>query len=368
MITVKPVTASALLPGYTRVAAVIRHNWWKREQLWFDVPESHAKAINRSGDCWLMALLPLAFERGETLRICAPVDSVLLKNVEKFQRIWSEWFPPRKPVQIDVEQLVEPPPANGRKTGLFFSGGVDSFFTLLRFAGDTGDARRIDDLIYVWGFDIPLKNHKAFDRKLKTLSEITAEFGKGLIPVVTNLKQTRLRKMDWEMRMHGLALGAIGLLLDARFKDILISSTQDPGDTSPWGSHPLTDPLMSSSRMQFIHYGASFDRFAKIEWITKSNLALKHLHVCYKRGSDENCGVCGKCYRTMLAFDLLGVRKKAASFPKDNLSLEYLSSLPVWDNITLWRYQYLKKAALEKSRPDIAAAIDTCLAKNGMSS
>ncbi len=368
MIAVKPIKASALLPGHTRVAAAVSYGWLRRERLWFDVPQSHAGAINRSGDCWLMALLPLAFERGEPMRICAPVDPVLLRNAEEIQRIWSEWFPPLKPVRIIVERLAESPPAGGGKTGLFFSGGVDSFFSLLRLAGSAGDGRGIDELIFVWGFDIPLQNREAFGNKLKTLSQISAESGKDLIPVVTNLRRTRLRKLDWGMRTHGPALGAVGLLLGARFNEILISSTQDPCDTSPWGSHLLTDPLMSSGRTQFVHYGADFDRFAKTEMIARSDLALKHLHVCYKKGSDKNCGVCGKCYRTMLAFEMLGVRKKAATFPQGDLSLERLRSMPVEDAITLWRYRKLRKEALERSMPDVAAAIDACLAANGMSS
>jgi hypothetical protein len=365
MITVKPVTASALLSGYTRVAAVVTHGWLRRERLWFDVPQSHAGAVNRSGDGWLMALLPLAFERGETLQVQAPVDPVLLQNAEKIQRIWSEWFPPRKPVRVNVERLAEPSPANGGKTGLFFSGGVDSFFSLLHFDKVAGDGRKIDDLICVWGFDIPLRNREAFEGKLKTLSQISSQFGKSLIPVVTNLRQTRLRKLDWGTRLHGPALGAMGLLLGARFKDILISSTVAPSNMIPWGSHPMTDPLMSSGRTQFVHYGASFDRFAKIELVAESEVALKHLHVCFEGRSDRNCGVCGKCYRTLLAFELLGVRKRAVSFPQDNFTLERLKSMRVEDSLTLGRYKELRKAALERSRPDVVAAIDACLTANG---
>jgi hypothetical protein len=363
MITVKPVTASAPEPGYTRVAAVVRYNWWRRERLWFDVPQSHAKAVNHSSDCWLMALLPLAFERGETLRICAPVDPVLLQNAEKIQRIWSEWFPPRKPVQIDVEGTLQSPPANGGKTGLFFSGGVDSFFSLLHFDQAAGGGRRIDDLIYVWGFDLPLKNRAAFERKMETLSKIAARLGKNLIPVVTNPRQTRLRKLPWGMRLHGPALGAAGLLLGARFKTILLSASFGSrfAGPCPWGEHVLTTPWMSFKGTRFIRYGGESNRFEKTTFIAQYEIALQHLHVCWAEGANTNCGHCEKCCRTLLALELLGVRNRMAGFPDGGLLLDNVKRLRCEGRVARGFLMELKEPAVRLSRRDVLAALEACL-------
>ena len=93
MIKVTPITDSAMLPGYVRVAAEInygRSHWWRKEQketLWFDLPESQIEAVNRPGDGWLLALLPLAFQLGEPLRIAAQVDEQLLANATQLQNV-----------------------------------------------------------------------------------------------------------------------------------------------------------------------------------------------------------------------------------------------------------------------------------------
>jgi hypothetical protein len=367
MITIKPIVDSAALPEHVRVAAEINYGWWQKEKLWFDAPKTHAGVGNAPGNCWLMALLPLAFEGGERLRIHAPVDPTLLENTEKIQRIWAGWFPKRKPVRVQTEQWTQPAKNDG-KIGLFFTGGVDSFFSLLHFDRMAGGGQKVDDLIYVRGFDIPLENRAAFERKTAVLSKIAASLGKNMIPMATNLRKTRLGKLRWGLRMHGPALGAAGLTLEKKFKVILISSSHGCADVTPWGTHPDSDPLMSSGQTRFIHYGSQIERFDKTAFIAKSDVALKHLHVCWQEGSDRNCGLCEKCYRTLLTLELLGVREKAANFPGGNISLEYLKSLQVSSPVARQYLDELKKPAIEHSRQDIADAIDACLAGKAMTS
>ena len=363
MITVKPIVDSALLPGHVRVAAEINYGWWQKEKLWFDVPQTHAETAGRSGNCWLMALLPLAFERGERLRIHAPVDPTLLENAEKIQRIWAGWFPPRKPVSVKAEQWTQAAQDDG-KTGLFFTGGVDSFYSLLHFDGAAGGGKKVDDLIYVWGFDIPLENRAAFEGKVKSLGEIAASLGKNAVAVATNLRQTRLKSLDWAMRLHGAAMGAVGLMLGKQYGTILVSSSHGREDYTPWGAHPDLDPLMSSRRTRFVHYGAQVDRFDKTAFIAQSDVVLKHLHVCWRGESDKNCGKCEKCYRALLTFELLRKKEKAASFPHDHFSLEYLKSLRFANMIARQLFAEVRDPAVERGRWDIVEAIDACLAAN----
>lgn len=364
MITVKPIPDHALLPDYTRVAAEVNYGW-RRDKLWFDVPQTSAETINRAGDCWLMALLPLAFERGETLRIHAPVDSLLLANAEKIQRIWAEWHPPRKPIRVKTEALTERP-AGGERIGLFFSGGVDSFFSMLHFDETAPAERKIDDLIFVWGFDIPLTNRAAFERTVKAHSEIAASLGKNAVLVATNLRETRLKKLDWASRLHGSAMGSIGLLLGKQSGRILLSSSLGRDDSTGWSLHGRTDPLMSNSQTRFIHYGPEFNRFDKTAFIAQSDVALRHLHVCWEDWSDKNCGRCTKCQFTLAALEILGVRDRALSFPPGSFSLESLRSIRLGTPFARQVIQELKKPAAERSRQDVVAAIDTCLATNSI--
>jgi hypothetical protein len=364
MIVVRPVEDKALLPGYERIAAKVRYGW-RSEKLWFDVPQNSAHTDNQTGNHWLLAFLPPAFERGETLRIELPVDAQLLENTQKLQAIWTGWFPERKPVEVQVKTTSAATSAarpHKGKTGLFFTGGVDSFFSLLHF--DAVSSGKIDDLIYVWGFDIPLSNPAAFEGKMTSLKQVAELLGKNVITVITNLRQTRLRKIDWGMRMHGPAIGAVGLLFDRRWEKILFSSSRTRHDSEPWGSHFLTTSLMSSSCMRFIEYGTEFDRFEKTREIAKSEVALQHLHVCWREGSEKNCGRCEKCYRTLLLLELLGVRERAASFPQNDFSLEYTKQIRLSSGLMVPLFAEVKAAAKLMSRPDVEAAVEACLQAN----
>ncbi len=71
----------------------------------------------------------------------------------------------------------------------------------------------------------------------------------------------------------------------------------------PWGSNPLTDPLLSSDRLQIINDGGECSRWEKAEAIAEWEPALKHLRVCHKgKQRDRNCGVCPNCLFTADVF------------------------------------------------------------------
>jgi hypothetical protein len=136
----------------------------KVEQYWFEVPEKYADSLSVSGYPWLACLLPLAVTRKEPLRLCRPIDPVLSANASRLMKIWTGWYPRLRIVPIDAEvKPVEPGPGPA-ETAAFFSGGVDSFYTLLRNkeASDRESFPAIDRLLCVWGFDIDLYKHGEF--------------------------------------------------------------------------------------------------------------------------------------------------------------------------------------------------------------
>ena len=75
-----------------------------------------------------MGLLP-AIELACDLRIEEPVDRTLLAAVDDVQRMVAGWTPGCHPVRI-VAPTRDAKYPNGRGHGLFFSGGVDSSYSL----------------------------------------------------------------------------------------------------------------------------------------------------------------------------------------------------------------------------------------------
>jgi hypothetical protein len=228
-------------------------------------------------DSWLLWLLPHAFETQQELVLEGAVDRKLLENAERLMEIWSGWRSGRRPVPVWAEPVdaseSHPQP---ELTGLFFTGGVDSFFSLFHHdemvsANPAPDRRTVDDLVYVWGFDIPLANREAFERKLATLGRVADSLKKNLVTFVTNLRETGVRQ-PWGPVMHGPALGGVGLLPGKRWRKLLLSSWFCHGDDESWGSTAITDPLLSTSVTLTEPYGADHDRFEKVAFLTRHSL------------------------------------------------------------------------------------------------
>lgn len=342
------------------------------EVVWADVPESLADGLTDRLDGWLAWLLPHAFESGEDIVLDGPVDATLLRNAHELMEVWSCWRPGKRPVRVEAEMADVPEPL-GLRTGLFFTAGVDSFYALLHHDDMVGRHpewrhRPVDDLIYVEGYDIPLRKRAALDRKRVRLQSVAAETGKELVTLATNFRDSRvsLRPNAWGPIVHGPAIVAGGLLLGRRWDTLLVSASFGYDELNPWGSHVVTDPLLSTSATRVRHYGAcaNSDRMGKTEFLSRSDVALEHLHVCWQAFSDHNCGRCEKCFRTLLALDLVGARDRATSFPAGTFRLDRLPTVWSKKELVVRVYRNLLDQAERLGRADVVAVIAECLAKS----
>ena len=354
---------SPLAPDRVRVIGQIGYDDrpGQFEECWFDFPQEYADSLSTSGSPWLACMLPLATTLGEPLRIGLPVDRLLYRNVYEVLAIWKAWYPQLRLIDVVAGREAESP--SGRRTGAFFSGGLDAFFTLLHNESPDPDALRVDELICVGGLDIPLRNLDAFFRHRTRMERVAHGLGKRVIDVVTNLRETRLEAAGWYDLLHGPGLIAIGLMLGARYEKLLIASGQDYDFEERCGSHPLTDPLFSTSRTRVIYDGARFSRWEKTEFLAGSAVAMENLHVCWARGGDENCGACEKCARTMLGLELVGGLQNCKTLPYaplDSWMSRLFLSRPAQEHF----YEAGRDLAFARGREDVAKAIDRCLRRS----
>lgn len=331
------------------------------DEYWFEFPAELADSISDSGNPWLVCLAPVAATLGESLRLALPVDRALAVNVSEVMAIWKHWYPRLRVAPI-VAPSETPLPTGRRKTAMFFSGGVDSFFTLLHNEPPQNGGLPADDLIMIHGFDILLESEDAFTRHRRRLERVASETGKMLVPVSMNLRRTRLRDLPMAALWHGCALASVALLLEKRYERVLIAASNDIPNLGPWGSHPLTDPLLSTSSTAVVHDGAAFSRRDKLSFLTGFDVALRSLRVC-SQDTSENCGACEKCYRNMIILDLLGALGRSATFPEKTLDLEKVSRIFVRG----WRlsfYRDLQAFAVSRVRKDVASAIGRSLRRS----
>lgn len=352
--------ASPRMAGWARLTANLHSDVdGNDEDVWFEVPQREASALTPSSDAFLASLAPLAALRHEPLHITEPVDALLLEQVREVTRIWAAWYPELKDVPITAPTS---PRAEGgeRLTASMFTGGVDSFFTALRHdAGEGTPATvKIDELIYVHGFDIPLANMAAWTHVTESLQRAASTLGKHLMLVATNLRDTRFGKTDWPRLSHGAALAAVGHALGNRYGTVLIGSSAGYRDLRFWGSHPLTDPMFTSSRVRILHDGAAFMRVEKIEYVAQSPIAMRHLRICWKSTTGDNCGECNNCYRTMLALDALGVLDACVTLERASLDMRQAGRIYCRHDFDFRQFGYVRDLARRCGRSDIAAAVE----------
>jgi hypothetical protein len=237
-----------------------------------------------------------------------PATKEMLLNLSEFQLAWSRWLPASyRPVDIYADAIVTDTRARPRRTIAAYSGGVDSTFTLLRnSARAAGPHYDIDTALMVHGFDVALSNPQDFQELVDRTAPIRALTGVPLRIVRTNSKELRLQ--NWE-DSFGAQLAACMHMFSAECSVALIGSSE-PYDALvlPWGSNPVTDPLLSGGELTIVHDGAAFSRTEKIARLSAVPAALQSLKVCWegvKQG--RNCGVCEKCIRTQLNFLAAGV-------------------------------------------------------------
>ena len=335
-----------------------------RDEYWFEFPEAYADSVSESGNPWLAALLPLAARLNEPLRLCRPVDPVLAANASRLTEIWRRWYPELGVVEIDAEEQRRDAPSAPSKAAALFSGGVDSFFTVIRNSepADRTLFPSIDWLISVWGFDLRLEDDYERLRSRRALA--ARELGKEFIDAKTNLRETRSRQANWGHIAHGCFLASVGLALERSVGALYIAATHSTSSVVPWGSHPETDPLLSTRRLRVIHDGADAGRSAKTEYIAKSPVAMRLLHVCFRSRSMENCGRCRKCLLTMMTLELCGALGTCEAFAERRLDPRRIERIFVDSPIAEVLFRDLESRALRDGRADLARVLGRSLRRS----
>ncbi|MEJ2586682.1 MAG: hypothetical protein P8165_03705 [Deltaproteobacteria bacterium] len=291
--------------------------------LWYAVPYTQwAYCALEPMDSFVVAALLKAMEDQATLRVHGPVSTSLLDNLEEFQLIFSLWFPD-KYARIDIvaDREVDAQPINNRVM-LSFSGGVDGAFSALNHILKRGPIKRkrfdMNAVLYIEGFDVNI-DHDAQCRAVAARNRLLlAPHGDlTFLNVRTNLKYLLSIKRFWAS--HACVIASAASLFRNISGGCLVGSSHSYLNLNPWGSHPLTDRLLSSNSFQ-IHHDMVFTRMEKLRALLQWPEALENLKVCwegqyrYDTSPDTNCCSCDKCIRTMLAFRALG-REIPSSFP-----------------------------------------------------
>ena len=318
--------------------------------------------LSEHPDFLLPATLLPAMKAGLGLSLPSGVSPRLLAGSDEVQNIASLCSDDYRRIPIDAVPR-DPERSTATSTACFFSGGVDTWSTTLKFLDEIDVLVFMDGVFHRPGWDAVTENAHAAAREL----------GKPLLSVTTDLKRlanfayARVPFPDY----GGNLVAAIALLLQHRFNRVLVAgSFSYAALPMRAGSHPLVDPLWSTEALEIVHDGAELTRSMKVARLAESDIAMRRLHVCSRAGPGSkaedvpglNCGRCGKCLRTMINLRAVGALSRCETLP-DELDLELVEQLPMKDDRDLaFAMDHLR--TLEPGHdPELEAAVRTSLSR-----
>jgi len=280
----------------------------------------HDEAAGHDGRCpieatatpFLPMLTVLAGAAGARLRIDDPVDQVALDGAQRAASLLASWFDwPHLDVAAPTVQV--PAPAQ-RGTGLFFSRGLDSMWSLFR------GGMPVQHLLGIDWEDAPLASDgtRAIMRGTKAAA---ADLRLPLHRVSSNYRQFSDDVIGWDDAV-GPTLASFALLLAPLVDQVIISATLPGHLLRPKGTHPDLDPLWSSAATRVLHFGVELGRCDKAAAVADEPFVQRWLKVCWEREGDGNCGMCPKCQMTMSNFAAVGRLDAVASLFDAPLSAE----------------------------------------------
>lgn len=314
--------------GYAVLVADVACGFSQSQELWFKVASERKSYLTDDVyDAYLIAALYPAMYYGEPIEIDGAVTDHLYRNVVSYAcSVLLDFSPSMHKVSISVKETVKEAKKNERlHVGTGFSGGVDSFCTILdHYEHETDPEYKIDTLFF---FNVG-QNGRIDDcntqRRVTARFDITKQFaaaaGLDCMMLDTNLFEFYLPR--WEYEANPLCrLVAIAALQRALCR-YYISSAVTYGQTVDFARsrHDLAifadsylAPMLAPARLEIVFDGGQYTRVEKTKRIADNPLAQQFLNVCISTQVDDighNCSVCHKCLRTMTALELMGKREQ----------------------------------------------------------
>ncbi|MEL7010906.1 MAG: hypothetical protein AAGM29_20240 [Cyanobacteria bacterium J06588_4] len=303
------------------------------EEVYFETTAKYGADLHVNPNSWLLCSALAAMRYGEKrIKIDAPISPEIKDGLINAMKCLIEWHGgSRQVIAIEAPLQEEVFPNKQPRAGALFSGGIDALAMVrdnhLNFAAD--HPRRIQDGILVYGvLEGENEQDPSFQNVVNAVSAMANDAGIELIQLYTNA-YAHFRDLDtdfsfWRFEYHGSFLAAIAHAFAPRLSVASIASTYDFANLEPWGSHPLLDPLYSTTSLQVRHENAALSRLEKTKLVGEWDVALKQLRVCNEKESYQagnyNCGNCEKCVRTMTAFLSLNMLERIATFKEKDVS------------------------------------------------
>lgn len=301
---------------YFRVTTTVNN-----DLIWFELDKKYKKLVSGNKgliNSFLLASLPNAMLLGEDIHLKGQASERLIYQINNHLipllcYYKSSW----KSIKVIPEAgfsptSKEPLPENaGAATG--FSGGVDSFFTICKNI-DTSTSFRLRHLLLINAYDD--RQNEMFDSYREIQREGAREIGINYIEIDSNMNSLM---MNSYYTTHSImTIAAVHLLSGlitsyyyasaTNFSNTFKEIVRRPGNIAYLDL--LVLPLLSSETVSVLSYGSEYTRMERVCVISQYEPSYNNLNVCMSPTSKLNCGLCGKCTRTIFSLYVSGALHK----------------------------------------------------------
>ena len=315
-----------------RIVCDMEADFTNVKEFFFCVDEENADCLTDDVyDAFLIAALYPAMCYGEDIHIDGKVTKRTYHNLKQYvQGMVLAYEPNFHEIDIKVEGFSHAHKDENLHVGTGFSGGVDSFSTLVDNFFKTNDSDyKIDTLFffnvgqYGYGYDNPA-NYERANNRYSITSNLAKELNMNSIMMNTNMFS--FYKPRWEFDAGVLCRLSSVFVFQKVLKRYYISNSTTYIDLAKYDFYhnrsdfatiadPIIMPLLSPDGMEVICDGAQHDRTAKVQNIANIPVVQQHLNVCIYSSDDsyvssKNCGRCDKCLRTMMSLNSMAILDK----------------------------------------------------------
>lgn len=318
-------------------------------RLWVEVSGDPAlPAPEMAASAFVAACLPTAVWYEDDLHVEPPLDREFLFRLPRLARGHARMHGRKRTSEIRATgATTEPRP--GRVTGMSFTGGVDSFYTL-RDNLDPDGVTPVRALVTGLGLDTDLDDPEGHAALLARLRTVADEFGLAHYAIRTNFRDFFDPYADPSVVTQGACLVAFAFLLSGELSHYLIPASAPIDRLYPYSSHALLDGAWASRPTCTVSDGWDIHRNDKLASLIDWPLAMRELRVCIRYPGVVNCGRCEKCLRTMALLALNGVLD-APAFPH-RLQAESIRRLRIYKPKKHYWWEQIYLAA--KRKPETA--------------
>ena len=284
----------------------------RRNTLWFAVDESRERYLAAGrADPFVMAMLPMAMQKGGMLRCDDPMSAqlhyqlshILIPTLASVGGIY-------KPLAVEATVTTETGPSAGA-VGTGFSGGVDSLYTVMTHGPDSEYPLTHLCVFNCSNFQIHGASFREeFQKNCRVAERFAAEFGFEIVFLDTNFYEA-LGEVDPDAVGVFRRISCV-LALQDLFSVFYLSTMIDASCFSiDVGNCQFFDILIArcsaTETVRFYACGQEVKRWEKLEALSDWEPSYRWLHSCYGGAAgDRGCGRCKKCKRDLAILYGLG--------------------------------------------------------------